>query len=92
MRCTRQCAADGRRCAYVAQAMEKKEAQFNEVLAASNIDPTMLGNITRKLDDVMEQKNKMVKGLQVRPAPAHALVVAPRPIDRPLACSTSWRA
>ena len=49
--------------------MEKKEAQFNEVLAASNIDPTMLGNITRKLDDVMEQKNKMVKGLQVRPAP-----------------------
>jgi hypothetical protein len=26
------------------------------------------------------------------PAHAHALVVAPRPIDRPLACSTSWRA
>jgi hypothetical protein len=61
-----------RRCACApAQAMEKKEAQFNEVLAASNIDPTMLGNITRKLDDVMEHKNKVVKGLQVRCTGVH---------------------
>lgn len=43
---------------------EKKEAQLNEVLAASNLDPIMLGNITRKLDEVLDAKNKAIKDLQ----------------------------
>jgi len=43
---------------------EKKEAQLNEVLAASNLDPVMLGNITRKLDEVLDGKNKAIKDLQ----------------------------
>ena len=43
---------------------EKKEAQLNEVLAASNLDPVMLGNITRKLDEVLDAKNKAIKDLQ----------------------------
>ena len=40
-------------------------AQLNEVLAASNLDPVMLGNITRKLDEVLDAKNKAIKDLQV---------------------------
>jgi len=44
--------------------LEKKEAQLNEVLAASNLDPVMLGNITRKLDEVLDSKNKAIKDLQ----------------------------
>mmetsp|Transcript_67360 Transcript_67360/g.140347 ORF Transcript_67360/g.140347 Transcript_67360/m.140347 type:complete len:557 (-) Transcript_67360:135-1805(-) len=43
---------------------EKKEAKLNEVLAASNLDPIMLGNITRKLDEVLDAKNKAIKDLQ----------------------------
>jgi len=34
----------------VADTLEKKEAQFNEVLAASNLDPTALSAVTRKLE------------------------------------------
>ena len=34
------------------------------MLAASNLDPVMLGNITRKLDEVLDAKNKAIKDLQ----------------------------
>lgn len=34
----------------LADTLEKKEAQFNEVLAASNLDPTALSAVTRKLE------------------------------------------
>ena len=34
----------------MADTLEKKEAQFNEVLAASNLDPTALSAVTRKLE------------------------------------------
>jgi growth arrest-specific protein 8 len=44
--------------------LEKKDAQLNEVLAASNMDPVMLGNITRKLDEVLEAKNRTIRDLQ----------------------------
>jgi len=33
-----------------ADMLEKKEAQFNEVLAASNLDPAALSAVTRKLE------------------------------------------
>jgi len=33
-----------------ADMLEKKEAQFNEVLAASNLDPAAVSAVTRKLE------------------------------------------
>ncbi|XP_069757328.1 dynein regulatory complex subunit 4 [Narcine bancroftii] len=44
--------------------LEKKEAQLNEVLAASNLDPTALTMVTRKLEDVLDSKNNVIKDLQ----------------------------
>eukprot|EP00736_Rhodelphis_marinus_P010730 Rmarinus@m.7847 len=43
--------------------LEKKDAQLNEVLAASNLDPSVLGAVTKKLDDVLEAKNSQIKEL-----------------------------
>lgn len=34
----------------IADSLEKKEAQLNEVLTASNLDPTALSMVTRKLE------------------------------------------
>ena len=34
----------------LADSLEKKEAQLNEVLAASNLDPNALGIVNRKLE------------------------------------------
>jgi len=44
--------------------LEKKEAQLNEVLAASNLDPNALSAVTRKLEDVLDGKNAAIKDLQ----------------------------
>eukprot|EP00055_Hartaetosiga_balthica_P018192 m.130269 g.130269 ORF g.130269 m.130269 type:complete len:479 (+) comp9467_c0_seq21:57-1493(+) len=44
--------------------LEKKEAQLNEVLSASNLDPTALAVVTRKLEDVLDSKNGAIKDLQ----------------------------
>ncbi|XP_063802001.1 dynein regulatory complex subunit 4 [Pseudophryne corroboree] len=48
----------------LAEHLEKKEAQLNEVLAASNLDPTALSAVTRKLEDVLDSKNNAIKDLQ----------------------------
>lgn len=48
----------------LAVTLEKKEAQLNEVLAASNLDPSALSAITRKLEDVLDGKNGAIKDLQ----------------------------
>lgn len=45
-------------------AVEKREVQFNEVLAASNLDPATLTLVSRKLEDVLESKNSTIKDLQ----------------------------
>nr|XP_023493358.1 growth arrest-specific protein 8 isoform X3 [Equus caballus] len=45
-------------------AVEKKEVQFNEVLASSNLDPAALSLVSRKLEDVLESKNSAIKDLQ----------------------------
>ncbi|XP_043328813.1 dynein regulatory complex subunit 4-like [Cervus canadensis] len=45
-------------------AVEKKEVQLNEVLAASNLDPAALTLVSRKLEDVLESKNSAIKDLQ----------------------------
>merc|ERR1712028_123189 len=44
--------------------LEKKEAQLSEVLAAANLDPNMLGQVSKKLDDVLDAKNGAIKDLQ----------------------------
>ncbi|XP_015262197.1 PREDICTED: growth arrest-specific protein 8 [Gekko japonicus] len=44
--------------------LEKKEVQLNEVLAASNLDPSALAVVTRKLEDVLDSKNSAIKDLQ----------------------------
>ncbi|CAL8243425.1 unnamed protein product [Lota lota] len=44
--------------------LEKKEAQLNEVLSATNMDPMALGVVTRKLEEVLDSKNIAIKDLQ----------------------------
>ncbi|RXM29541.1 Methenyltetrahydrofolate synthase domain-containing protein [Acipenser ruthenus] len=44
--------------------LEKKEVQLNEVLSASNLDPTALTVVTRKLEDILDSKNSAIKDLQ----------------------------
>ena len=53
-----------KKLATLADSLEKKEAQLNEVLAASNLDPTALAAVTQKLEDVLEAKNNLIKDLQ----------------------------
>jgi ubiquitin len=48
----------------VEETLEKKDAQLSEVLAASNLDPAVLGQVTNKLDDLLEEKNKAIQDLQ----------------------------
>lgn len=48
----------------LADTLEKKEAQLNEVLSASNLDPTAIQVVTRKLEDVLDSKNSAIKDLQ----------------------------
>uniref|UniRef100_A0A8C5SMV6 Dynein regulatory complex subunit 4 n=1 Tax=Laticauda laticaudata TaxID=8630 RepID=A0A8C5SMV6_LATLA len=48
----------------LASLLEKKEVQLNEVLAASNLDPSALTVVTHKLEDVLDSKNNAIKDLQ----------------------------
>lgn len=48
----------------LADTLEKKEAQLNEVLSASNLDATAMSVVTRKLEDVLDSKNSAIKDLQ----------------------------
>lgn len=42
---------------------EVKKAQFTSVLRASNLDPVVLANVTKKLDDVLSSKNEQISEL-----------------------------
>lgn len=53
-----------RKLGSVSDQLEKKEAQLNEVLSASNLDPTALAVVSKKLEDVLGQKNAAIKDLQ----------------------------
>merc|ERR1712002_994335 len=53
-----------RKLSALGDALEKKEAQLNEVLSASNLDPTALTVVTKKLEDVLDSKNSAIKDLQ----------------------------
>ncbi|XP_064836351.1 dynein regulatory complex subunit 4-like [Oncorhynchus masou masou] len=53
-----------RKLGALTNTLEKKEAQLNEVLSASNLDHTALGVVTRKLEEVLDSKNIAIKDLQ----------------------------
>eukprot|EP00747_Dinoflagellata_sp_TGD_P162034 gnl/TRDRNA2_/TRDRNA2_179186_c0_seq1.p1 gnl/TRDRNA2_/TRDRNA2_179186_c0~~gnl/TRDRNA2_/TRDRNA2_179186_c0_seq1.p1 ORF type:complete len:477 (+),score=175.95 gnl/TRDRNA2_/TRDRNA2_179186_c0_seq1:130-1560(+) len=43
---------------------DEKQAQLTEVLAAAKLDPSVVANVTKKLEQVLGQKNKQIKDLQ----------------------------
>merc|ERR1711935_161293 len=53
-----------RKVVALADSLEKKDAQLNEILAASNLEPAALAVVTRKLEDVLDAKNAAIKDLQ----------------------------
>ena len=53
-----------KRLIAIGESLEKKEAQLNEVLVSANWSPAVLGRMSKKLDDVVETKNEMVRDLQ----------------------------
>ncbi|XP_006860150.1 PREDICTED: growth arrest-specific protein 8 [Chrysochloris asiatica] len=53
-----------RKLQALSTAVEQKEAQLNEVLATSSLDPAALTVVSRKLEDVLESKNTTIKDLQ----------------------------
>ncbi|XP_059007617.1 dynein regulatory complex subunit 4 isoform X1 [Mustela lutreola] len=79
-----------RKMQALSAAVEKKEAQFNEVLAASNLDPAALTLVSRKLEDVLESKNSTIKDLQYELARVCKVPGAPAPSRGPT-LSTPWR-
>ncbi|XP_037671901.1 LOW QUALITY PROTEIN: dynein regulatory complex subunit 4 [Choloepus didactylus] len=53
-----------RKLQALSSAVEKKEAQLSEVLAASSLDAGALTVVSRKLEDILESKNSAIKDLQ----------------------------
>merc|ERR1712242_574882 len=53
-----------RKVVALADSLEKKDAQLNEILAASNLEPAALSVVTRKLEDVLDGKHGAIKDLQ----------------------------
>jgi len=53
-----------RKLGALMEALEQKEAQLNEVLARANIEPSVLGQVKGRLDDIIESKNQTVRDLQ----------------------------
>mmetsp|Transcript_4352 Transcript_4352/g.15055 ORF Transcript_4352/g.15055 Transcript_4352/m.15055 type:complete len:470 (+) Transcript_4352:14-1423(+) len=53
-----------RKLEAMGEQLEKKEAQLGEVLSASNLDPATLQQVTKKLDEVLDSKNQLIKALQ----------------------------
>ncbi|NXL93309.1 DRC4 protein, partial [Alectura lathami] len=50
--------------------LEKKEVELSEVFAASNLDPSALSLVSRKLEDVLSSKNTTIEDLQFQLARA----------------------
>jgi len=44
--------------------LEKKDIQLTEVLKATNANPTAVANLTNKLEELLENKNNVIKELQ----------------------------
>ncbi len=46
------------------ESLEKKEVQISEVLKATNLDPSAMSSLTKRLEEVLGQKNTHIKELQ----------------------------
>ena len=44
--------------------IEKKDAQIGQVLAASNLDPATVAQVSKKVEEELEKKNRVIKALQ----------------------------
>lgn len=53
-----------RRLEALSEALEMKEAQLAEVLTAANLDPSTLAAINTRLEEVLENKNAVIRALQ----------------------------
>lgn len=53
-----------RRLEAMQEALEMKEAQLAEVLTAANLDPGTLAAINKRLEEVLDNKNQIIKALQ----------------------------
>ena len=53
-----------RKLTAINESLEKKESQLSEVIHAANLDPNLLGTVSKKLDDVLDAKNSAIKDLQ----------------------------
>ncbi|OAF68860.1 hypothetical protein A3Q56_03395 [Intoshia linei] len=53
-----------RKLGTLGDVLEKKEAQLNEVLSSSNLDPSAFSTVTQKLEDVLDSKNSAIRDLQ----------------------------
>lgn len=45
-------------------ALEKKEAQLTEILASANLEPSVMGVVAKRLDEVVEAKDATIRELQ----------------------------
>jgi len=45
-------------------AMEKKDAQLNEVLVSANLSPNVIGKLNRNMEDILEVKNQTIRDVQ----------------------------
>lgn len=61
-----------RKLEAMSDVLEKKEAQLGEVLAAANLDSGTLQQLSRKLDEMLEGKNGLIRALQFDAAKAAA--------------------
>ena len=50
-----------RKLETLSEVLEKKEAKLAEVLAASNLDPQTLQRVNQKLEEVLSNKNDIIK-------------------------------
>jgi len=53
-----------KRVAALHEALEMKEAQVGEVLAAANLDPATMAAVNKKLEEVLSNKNAVIRALQ----------------------------
>ena len=45
------------------ESLEKKEIQISEVLKATNLDPSAISSLTKRLEEVLNLKNQQIKEL-----------------------------
>merc|ERR1719409_2035956 len=48
----------------ITRTFNKKQAQLSEVLQAAKLDPQVVANVTKKLEEVLGSKNRLIKDLQ----------------------------